>query len=336
MFRNVFIWLLLGGIAFVPLACQKTPSRPNRQLASSLAAELDGDLRYVREEVEALAKKIAELYARREALVAQARKEDYRLSDNGAFYKLTNDGKTALWISGVVPITEEVKEVAYLTEPLDEIFPEIHARHPEVVQSYYNDKHSLNRIYPWFDAIAQYPPKMDIPSFNFYFLADASHNPERRGVWVNEPYIDPAGRGWMVSAIAPVYYQDELVGVPGLDVTLEVLLQRYFSDLEDTAVVVMSSSGTVVMATEPAIKLLGLPPLQSHKYLETVKEDTFRPEDYNLLQSRIRELRQTLRQLMQGKTPQQFELELLEGRFAMDAAPVPETNWWVLQFTPAA
>jgi hypothetical protein len=56
-------------------------------------------------------------------------------------------------------------------------------------------------------VLSQYEAKMDIPSFNFYYLADSKHNPERKSLWLSEPYVDPAGRGWMVSAVAPVYFK---------------------------------------------------------------------------------------------------------------------------------
>jgi hypothetical protein len=322
---------LVGGLVVLLAGCRESPTESASGLAERLARDLDEDLRVIRLEAENLSKKVEGLYERREELVGQARKEDYAMTSGGAFYKVADDGGTALWISGVVPVTEEIKEVAYLTEPLDEILPEIHRRHPVVVQSYYNDRHSLNRIYPWFDPLSQYPPKMDIPSFSFYFLADAKHNPERKGVWVAEPYIDPAGRGWMVSAIAPTYYENELVGVPGLDITLETLLEEYFAGLEKSVVLVMSASGTVVMATEPAIGLFALPPLQSHKYLETVKEDTFRPEDYNLFNCQNREARLVLRRLVEkGALAEPVTLDFPEGKFELEAAGVPEMGWWVL------
>ena len=48
---------------------------------------------------------------------------------------------------------------------------------------------------------------MVIPNYNFYYLADAEHNPSRGVVWT-DVYLDPAGQGWMMSAIAPVRARD--------------------------------------------------------------------------------------------------------------------------------
>ena len=64
---------------------------------------------------------------------------------------------------------------------------------------------------------------MDIPTFNFYYEADLAHNPERKVQWT-DVYLDPAGHGWMASAIAPVYNQaDFLEGVVGMDITVNTI-----------------------------------------------------------------------------------------------------------------
>ena len=66
---------------------------------------------------------------------------------------------------------------------------------------------------------AQYDPDMVIPEFNFYYDADALRNPARAVVWT-DAYVDPAGKGWLVSAIAPVYRGEFLEAVVGADVTI--------------------------------------------------------------------------------------------------------------------
>ena len=241
-----------------------------------------------------------------------------------------NDGTGGLWISGAVPITEDVREAAYLTDPLDKDLIRIVREFPEVNQSYYNDRNSMNRIYPWFDAISQYPPKMNIPDFNFYYLADEKHNPSRGAVWVDEPYVDPAGRGWVVSAIAPVYQGEQLLGVAGLNVAIDTIVDRYFKD-SGIPLVVLARNGVVVAGTENAIELLGLPPLKDHKYLETVKQDTFKPDEYNVAKSQMPGLRDMAAAILEqgaGSVAVRFP-----GRtYKAVAVPVPEAGWKVVEF----
>ena len=66
---------------------------------------------------------------------------------------------------------------------------------------------------------------MNVPEFNFYYQADADHNPLRKPVWT-EVYIDPAGQGWMISCIAPVYRDGFMEAVVGLDITTKTIIER--------------------------------------------------------------------------------------------------------------
>jgi hypothetical protein len=307
-----------------PAADESAPEAP------TLASQLDADLRRVRTEVEKLASSTADLYTRKQETLASVDRSKYAFAPNGSFHKPVNDGSAAVWISGAVPITAEVRDVAYLTEPLDRQLIGITRDFPEVNQAYYNDRNSLNRIYPWFDAVSQYPPKMNIPEFNFYYLADEKHNPGRGGVWVDDPYVDPAGRGWMVSAIAPVYHEGALVGVAGLDVTIATIMDRYFK-ARDVPLLVLAGNGVVVAATEKAVELLEMPPLKDHKYLETVKGDTFKPDEYNVLKSRERGVRDMASSILE-KSEAAVAVDLAGKTYTAVSVPVRETGWKVVEF----
>ncbi|WP_020589208.1 hypothetical protein [Desulfobacter curvatus] len=311
-------------------SADKNASVDDRRLIE-IANRINDDFSKIREEVSKLAEFTASLYMP-ETMAQNASKIDpagYKLHDNGVFYKPADDGKSAVFVSGAVPVNEEIKKIVYGTEPLEIRLMEIVEKYPEVVQSYYNDKNSYNRIYPYFDVITQYEPKMDIPKYNFYYLADGNHNPEKKAVWVKEPYVDPAGRGWMVSAIAPVYVDGELEGVPGLDVTINTITDRYF-DKENADLVLLDASGTVVSIQDHLTTLLSLPPLENHKYLETIRSDTYRTDDYNFLKSRSREVR--------GMAQRIFQENQAEVTFQKDgktlrvtSVNIPELDWKLLQ-----
>lgn len=244
---------------------------------------------------------------------------------------------TSRWMTGKVPcscrglcrLTRRSKKIVYGTEPLEMRLMDIVDQYPEVVQAYYNDKHSYNRIYPYFDVITQYEPKMDIPKYNFYYLADMTHNPDKQAVWVKEPYVDPAGRGWMVSAIAPVYVDGELEGVPGLDVTINTITDRYL-DRENADLVLLDASGTVVSIQDYLTALLSLPPLETHKYLETIRLDTYRTDNYNLLKSRSREIRKMAQRIFQEHL-NNVTFQKAGRTIRVMSVDIPELDWKLLR-----
>jgi signal transduction histidine kinase len=154
---------------------------------------------------------------------------------------------------------------------------------PLVEQIYLNTHDSMNRIFPWFDVTEQYVPDMDIPSFNFYYEADAAHNPDRSVEWT-DAYLDPAGQGWMVSAIAPVYRGDFLEGVVGIDVTLGTVLNEVLQlDLPDGSyAMLLGRDGRILAMPHAAARDLQVEaPLTAGDY-GPVHSETLQPDDLNL------------------------------------------------------
>ncbi|MBK1642182.1 histidine kinase [Chromatium okenii] len=125
---------------------------------------------------------------------------------------------------------ETLKEI-YFTEYMDILFNSIATTNPYAVQLYINTASQLSRGMPfvggefkWTDGPKQFSHSPDVTAFDFYYLADAQHNPDGGPEWT-ELYWDPAGLGWMVSSIAPVYRKEKVVAVTGIDITLDQIVK---------------------------------------------------------------------------------------------------------------
>jgi hypothetical protein len=313
-------------------ACSSKPDLQKEQNSlKEKAVNINSDFKKVRLEVEMLATQITKLYVTQNEILPTIDTKKYQFASNGVFTKPIDDGGSAIFVSGFYPINESVKKAVYFTEPIDATFKSLVKEYPEIVQVYFNDKYSLNRIYPFFDVLSQYEAKMDIPGFNFYYLADKKHNPEKKSLWVNEPYVDPAGRGWMVSAIAPVYYADSMVGVPGIDVTINLITKRYVQDsINNNMTLIVDNTGAIVTAQEETINLLSFPPLFDHKYIETIKQDTYRKDLYNLALSKDANVRKIANDLLKNKK-EVIEAEINGEKITILAAHIPELNWYLLE-----
>jgi hypothetical protein len=320
-------------LAFVGFGCNSSNQNVVRVHQADLeekARQINEDLGKIRKEVMWLAGEIAYLYDRQDSILPHIDQSKYKLAANGVFTKPIDDGGSAVFVSGYYPVNDAIRKIVYFTEPIDGTFKKLVKRFPEIVQVYFNDKHALNRIYPFFDVLSQYEAKMNIPEFNFYFLADAAHNPKREAVWVNEPYIDPAGRGWMVSAIAPVYYKGNLVGVPGIDITVNTVTNRYIQDKAESNLLIIDNTGTIVSAQESTVNLLSFPPLSDHKYIETIKQDTYRKESYNLKLSKEENVRKIGIEILDKKNTL-FQTEINGNKLTVLAFHIPETDWYLLE-----
>lgn len=206
-------------------------------------------------------------------------------SPEGVYYTKTDkpEGGVAVFFSGLVPVGEAEQAKVARALQLEDLMKNIVQAEPLAASLYLNTHDSLNIIYPYFDVINQYPPHMDIPSYNFYYEADERHNPERTVRWT-DAYLDPAGHGWMISAIAPVYTEDFLEGVVGIDVTIETIASKILKlDFPwDGYGVLLGKDGTI-LALPPAGELdWGLDEITSHDYAEAIMKDTFKPDDFNV------------------------------------------------------
>ena len=205
------------------------------------------------------------------------------LSADGVRYSPSNQGGAAVFYSGATPAEQhDLQKIARLRQ-LEPLMKEIQARNPLIASLYFNSWDSFNHIYPWFFTLDQYPADMDIPTYNFYYLADAEHNPSRGVVWT-DVYLDPAGHGWMMSAIAPVYRSDFLEGVVGIDITVSGILEQ-IGQLQvpwGGYAMLVSDDLTIMALPEPGEDDFGLAELTEHSYLDAIRREVFKPEQFQL------------------------------------------------------
>lgn len=210
-----------------------------------------------------------------------------KVAPNGTMYKENNNGGGSIYYSGLNKFGPEQFKKAELTEAFDPLFKAVVDIDSNAVAVYINTWDNMNRYYPFIDkTYEQYMPNMDITSYNFYYLADAKHNPSRQVVWT-DAYLDPAGMGWMASCIIPVYKENFLEGVVGIDITIEKFTQNILGlkiPWQGSAFLV-DEAGTILAMPESVEKLLGLSELKKHIYNNAIKENTYKPEDFNLLKN---------------------------------------------------
>ena len=215
-----------------------------------------------------------------------AERANYELSPEGVFYARSDTGGSAVFYSGIVPVGPAEEQKVWRSARLDPVMKSIKSADPLIAQLYLNTHDSLNRIYPWFDVLAIYPPKMNIPSYNLYYEADATHNPDRTVVWT-DAYVDPAGAGWMVSAIAPAYAPDRpdfLEGVVGIDITIDTIVDQVL-DIDfkgDGYAILVGRDGTILALPPEGEGDLGVSELIDHSYEDAILQDTFKPDSFNL------------------------------------------------------
>ncbi|WLR51433.1 ATP-binding protein [Bacillus tianshenii] len=255
-------------------------------------------------------------------------------SPEGAYYTTQDsaEGGAAVYYSGIIPVKEDgIKKVHQLLT-IQDLMKDMHVTEPLAAAIYFNSYDSLNVIYPYFEVLEQYTPLMDIPTYNFYYEADAKHNPEREVRWT-DAYLDPAGNGWMSSAIAPVYNGDFLEGVVGIDITIETITKQVL----DLSIpwkgygVLVGKDGTILALPKQGEEVWGLTELTDHDYESAIQEDTFKPEDFNIYK------RKELKDFSNNIYKEENGLntaELQDVNHIVSWSTINETGWKLLVIVP--
>ncbi|WP_438943599.1 ATP-binding protein [Pseudomonas zhanjiangensis] len=249
-------------------------------------------------------------------------------TSSGVFYSQSDDGRAASFYANSTPVAQQDRSKALRLSQLDPLMRSIHDANPLVAALYFNSWDSYNRIYPFFMTPEQYPHDMVIPDYNFYYLADSQHNPGRGVVWT-DVYLDPAGQGWMMSAVAPVYRDDFLEGVVGLDITVGQMLGEIGElDVPWQGYAMLVSRDNYIMALpEAGEQDFGLHELTQYSYAEAVRREVLKPEDFSLEQRA--EMQPLLRAMAVGQ--HRVEEVQLGGRTQLVAwSEIPQTGWRLL------
>ena len=301
----------------------------NSLKVETFIATMESDLQVLEEEIIQLAQESQILFDQKDSLIALADQEKFKFSNGVANMAPNADPNlSTVYISKKANDLKEIMDLVYLTESIDPKFKSIVEKYKVVSQVYFNSSLQMNRLYPPYDAGTMLTEDLDLTSFNFYYEASGNHNPSKGPVWVNEIYLDPVGKGWMISLIHPVYHEGELKMVLGFDITVSNILKIYM-DQFDNQMVIIDETGTVVTGRAKALEMISLPPLTSAIYNRSVTSDEYRKAEYNLLKSKSSEIRNMAENILQD---QKNEFLLKDGKveFKVKAFKMNKLNWYIL------
>lgn len=227
---------------------------------------------------------------------------------------------------------KKAEEEVILTNVLDSVFSTFKRNNPMAVQIYSNSVLQVSRVYPSYDAKNIVDPNIDVTEFNFFYEADLKHNPTKGLVWIPEAYVDPAGKGWILSLVHPIYDGENLFAVLGVDYTVSDFIERYLAS-EEGEYILVNTKGDIVAGKADAIESLSMPPLKNHIYRETVQSDNFRVSDFNLFNSKSREVRKMAQEFLLEKK-ENFDFQEEANVTQAICVPFISIGWFLIEVFP--
>jgi GAF domain-containing protein/HAMP domain-containing protein len=199
-----------------------------RNVAIGDARRLDLTLKSAQDDAVNVARYAAGLYERADVFAGGAywRAEDHMLFGDDGQYMNDEEDVSDAFAPNFVEIDEALLEVLEWSAYLDFILPPIYEGDPNSVAIYLGTEEEVTRYYPKINLGMVVPPDFQVSGRPWYVSAAPESNPEHEVVW-STIYTDATGKGFMVTAAAPVYGgEGQFVGVVGIDVTLEDITTR--------------------------------------------------------------------------------------------------------------
>lgn len=323
----IFLALIL-----ISVSCSAKNENQNSELSKlkKLVSSMESEFLEFNKEIELLKSEYDFLIIKRDSLLPLADKSKYVFSGHiSTNLPETDSSLSTIFISTSQQDIQKAKEEVALTNGLDSLFAKLYHKHDLIAQIFSNSATNVSRVYPTFDAQNLIEPDVDFRMFNFYYKADLENNPAKGPIWIPEAFVDPTGSGWSLSLIQPVYEGEELFAVLGIDFVVDDLID-YYLELEQGKLLIINGNGDIVGGKSSAIESLSMPPLKNHVYRETIKMDNFRISDFNLFNSKSKEVREMAQSILFEKA-EEFTFTSEKGMTKARAVPFQLLDWYLLE-----
>ncbi len=304
-------------------------------ILSEVELSIDRETRYIEDRLEQIAVKMEDMQIEHELFFESYKSQSitqtnpkFGVHSNGAYYKYEDNGGSSLYYSSDTTMNDYAYEKAFKTEQLDKTFKILVENDNLIQQVYINTWDNMNRLYPFMnDAPGQYGPTLVMNDYNFYYLADALRNPEKQPVWT-KAYLDPAGMGWMISCIVPVYNNGFLEGVTGADITLEIIVDDLLNIPLPfkSSIMIADQDGDLVAINQAAEDLFNLDELKKHTYSNSIDYTIYKPDSFNLSKQGVNSFGS---QLFKG-VGREYKNEMLEvgsDKYLVQNTVITDTGW---------
>jgi len=319
-----FVIILTCGLL---LSCNKM-SETDRVEIKSLARDINSLFVQARKEIETLktvTRKLLENPGKTKGLFDVNR---YKYTKNHVYYTSRDDGHCEMWASGYMPIGASEKRRIQTFEYLCPDLQKIYTRSDFVDYVYLTTYDSIVMGYPYADMHVYLKTGLDLTKvWVTYWAAAEKANPERKTLWVN-PYIDAIGRGYMTSIITPVYQNDFLEVTLGIDITVDLISDKFISLSKKNLMIVTRRTIPVAM-NKNSLKILKIKGLERYNYLKKEAENRSISSSLMMTKSDSKDIRSIADWILSPE--KEITLKVSGEQYIFLKEYIPEIGWFLVE-----
>ena len=239
------------------------------------------------------------------------------------------NGAAAAFYASANPLSSEQLETVKRSSQLDPLMRSIKQLDPLIDKLYLTMSDSYTRIFPYSDAVHSFSPKSDLTRTPYYAAAGAKRNPSHQAVWT-DIHVDPVTDRWMMSSVAPLYRDNVLIGVVGIDIAVDSLVQQVL-DLHlpwQAYGLLLNREGTVLAMPRAGESAWGFKEADVLEHVDLRDGDAQRPERLNIHQRA--DTRQLAAAMASGGLGRLDNVRLGDELLHSTWAPIEGPGWTLL------
>lgn len=254
--------------------------------------------------------------------------EKYIYHSNKMLVSLKNENQSAVYYPENKEISKSLRKIIINSEQLDTLFIDIIKNNPIISQAYFLTENSFLRIYPYIDIVNYLNTPVNLNSLITYKSVNNKPFIDTKAYWINPPFADPYGRGWVISCAEPVYYRDRFIGIISMDIRLKNLRSKYFSSNTDI-ILLINKTGELIYCTKEGANFLGIPQCRDFQYYKPITEDIYLYKNPALLEHKNKNFRTAIKTLLEDKTKTDFYIN--KKKHTIYKSYINETDWYLLK-----
>jgi diguanylate cyclase (GGDEF)-like protein len=263
----------------------------------------------------------------------QIEKPKFQYASNQMYYKTNNNGGSSVVVSKDTLIDEVLKKELTNSELFDSTFKTLVEHDENIVAVYFNSYKNYSRYYPYMDNFHEvFPPSINMQAYNFYYEADEKNNPNKNVV-MTDVYLDPAHKGWMLSVIVPIYNQNRLEGVTGIDITLKKFIDNYLNiNLPfNGKSFIINNSGKIIAMSKEVEDILNIKELEEYVYKkdEKINETINKSNKFNILDYKDKEIANNFKNIIENKS-YSHKIKVNNQNYLLFTHKMEKTSWYVV------
>lgn len=145
------------------------------------------------------------------------------IGENGS--SVYQDVAGLVFLQDAGPLSAQQQRLAAQTASLQALYQSIVQLNSAVAQIYFISTDGFGRIYPFRSQLPESIRAASASGRHPFFELVSKQQPQSGHVWT-QFYNDATGLGWVISVVVPVYLEQQLAGVIGIDIPLQFLLAQ--------------------------------------------------------------------------------------------------------------